>query len=214
MAVREASFIPNLHGLNYGEGMRALPTENMPDAIAEYESGDLGHYPLSQKWGVSKHRLRDELIRRGTFRSVRDANRAAMSRGQQTRRAQKPAGWQPKICRTPIEQRDYMLRRRYGITLAEYEQLLKVQGNTCAICSKPGGDTKGTRLNVDHDHSVGHVRGLLCSRCNQQLGTLEQHRWVMSAMHYLMRTGSMVPLVSPAQLNSDSEDGCYPDIPT
>lgn len=66
------------------------------------------------------------------------------------------------------------LRHRYGIDLAEYERLHEVQGNRCAICNAEGGNTRSTRLYVDHNHSTGAVRQLLCPGCNQALGIIEQ----------------------------------------
>ena len=56
--------------------------------------------------------------------------------------------------------RDTDYRKRYGITLAEYERLLAYQDGRCGICLKPPGSR---RLAVDHDHRTGMVRGLLCS---------------------------------------------------
>jgi hypothetical protein len=53
--------------------------------------------------------------------------------------------------------------------LGGYEAQLAAQGGGCAICGyrpKPGG----RRLNIDHDHKTGAVRGLLCARCNRGLG--------------------------------------------
>jgi hypothetical protein len=58
------------------------------------------------------------------------------------------------------------LRARYGITLEEYDKMLKDQGGVCAIC---GTDNPGVGFDlflVDHDHKTGKVRGLLCNRCN------------------------------------------------
>lgn len=63
---------------------------------------------------------------------------------------------------------DSMLRRKYGITLEQYNELLARQGGVCAICG--GEDQK--RLAVDHDHKTGKVRGLLCARCNPAIGFL------------------------------------------
>jgi len=84
-----------------------------------------------------------------------------------------------KSCRTQHDpayrqSRDHYYQSTYGITLEEYEAMLKVQGGKCAICgNKPGKK----RLAVDHDHKeekrVGSrlsVRGLLCRRCNEYLG--------------------------------------------
>ena len=75
-----------------------------------------------------------------------------------------------KCCRskrkpeTPEQKRDYQLRTRYGITLAQYEQMYEEQRGECYICSK------SNKLFVDHCHETGQVRGLLCHHCNLVLG--------------------------------------------
>lgn len=67
----------------------------------------------------------------------------------------------------PERRRDTLLRSRYGITLEHYNQLSTDQDHLCAICRQPA-----SRLVVDHDHSNGRVRGLLCQHCNRALGAL------------------------------------------
>lgn len=54
----------------------------------------------------------------------------------------------------------------YGLTTEGYAALLAAQGGRCAIC---WGVPRTKRLAVDHDHTSGAVRGLLCSRCNHDL---------------------------------------------
>lgn len=65
------------------------------------------------------------------------------------------------------------LRAGYGITPQDYEDMLKKQGNACAICGKPpstnGGRTR-IYLYIDHSHKTKKIRGLLCSNCNRGLG--------------------------------------------
>lgn len=67
-----------------------------------------------------------------------------------------------------IRHADY--RRKYGITIEDYDQLLNKQGGTCAIC---GIVPTNKRLDVDHCHKTGMIRGLLCNICNMALGRFE-----------------------------------------
>lgn len=80
--------------------------------------------------------------------------------------------------RNPDADADKTLRRKYGITLVDYNKLFEAQGGVCALCKK--GETtkrmkKGEgreRLAVDHCHDTGRVRGLLCFKCNTAIGSL------------------------------------------
>lgn len=74
-------------------------------------------------------------------------------------------------------QRDRYLRSNYGLTVDEYDQLLEAQGGGCAIC---GGQSGGKHLAVDHDHSTGEVRGLLCKRHNSAIA-----RWIRNSSEAL-----------------------------
>lgn len=61
-------------------------------------------------------------------------------------------------------------RKRYGITLEDYERMREEQDGVCALCGgPPNGNTEGY-FHVDHVHATGKVRGLLCSTCNLALG--------------------------------------------
>lgn len=63
--------------------------------------------------------------------------------------------------------RDRDLRSKYGIDLKTYQNMKSTQNDLCAICELP---EERKELNVDHCHSSGKVRQLLCSRCNLILG--------------------------------------------
>lgn len=65
-----------------------------------------------------------------------------------------------------LKRRAYMLNYTYGITLEQYDELLKKQNDCCYICQKPETDF-GKKLAVDHDHSTGEIFGLLCHICNK-----------------------------------------------
>lgn len=64
------------------------------------------------------------------------------------------------------------IKRWYGLTTEEYEELLARQDGGCAICSSREHALE-YRLAVDHDHITGQVRGLLCHRCNLGIGQFQ-----------------------------------------
>ena len=66
------------------------------------------------------------------------------------------------------KRRNIDLRRRYGITLAEYKAIHKKQKGRCAICGRHQREFK-RQFDVDHNHKSGYVRGLLCPYCNRKL---------------------------------------------
>lgn len=70
--------------------------------------------------------------------------------------------------------RDSQLRRKYGISAADYDRLLAKQGGGCALCGVKPEDLQAGRfrtyLHVDHCHETGRVRGLLCPDHNLLLG--------------------------------------------
>lgn len=77
------------------------------------------------------------------------------------------------------------LKYKYGITVEQRDELLAEQGGVCAIC-KTG--TPPTKLGwvVDHCHSTGKVRGILCSPCNTLLGAARDNTQTLTnAIQYL-----------------------------
>lgn len=83
------------------------------------------------------------------------------------------------------DRREYHLRHRYGIGVADVERMLADQDNKCLICDKPDPE------HVDHDHGTGRVRGILCFNCNQGLGNFRDDlRSLGRAVDYLMRGSS------------------------
>lgn len=74
----------------------------------------------------------------------------------------------------PEAWRDSWYLRKYGISLREYEELFESQSGICLICQRHADKFK-RKLVVDHDHSTGEVRGLLCFGCNMKLGWVEKY---------------------------------------
>jgi len=70
--------------------------------------------------------------------------------------------------------KDARLRREFHITLAEYYKVLDYQQGVCYICKhKYNKKGKPLQLSVDHDHTTGEVRGLLCWPCNKAIAILQ-----------------------------------------
>ena len=95
------------------------------------------------------------------------------------------------------ENREYVLKRatkyrktnkakilggKYGLSVEDYQHLLKLQDYKCAICSKEDEKTLG----IDHNHATKIVRGFLCGGCNSGLGQLQDSIPLLeSALEYL-----------------------------
>ncbi len=83
------------------------------------------------------------------------------------------------------------LKIKYGIGLEQYQELLAKQNNCCKICKAitPGRkDVK--RFAVDHCHTTGKIRGLLCSKCNTAIGLLNENPLLFEeAKKYLEENG-------------------------
>lgn len=72
-----------------------------------------------------------------------------------------------------VETRERHLVRKYGTTLAAYDAMLAAQGGKCAICHTTPDTQRYGVFHVDHCHTTGQVRGLLCRGCNHVLGHLK-----------------------------------------
>lgn len=67
------------------------------------------------------------------------------------------------------------LRWLYGITINDYRRMIEEQCGKCAICKEE------TKLVVDHCHSTGKVRGLLCGPCNFGIGNFKENKTALAA---------------------------------
>jgi hypothetical protein len=85
--------------------------------------------------------------------------------------------------------KNWQLQKEYGISLDDYNQMLINQNHECAICSDKYPKTingKLKNLHVDHCHTTGQIRGLLCFNCNSTLGRFNDDINIFqSAIDYL-----------------------------
>jgi len=76
--------------------------------------------------------------------------------------------------------RRHNLKSRYGLTAAEVSEKLTAQNGLCGICANPP-----VKAVVDHCHSTGKVRGILCHTCNIALPHVENEPFRQAALSYL-----------------------------
>jgi Autographiviridae endonuclease VII len=79
-------------------------------------------------------------------------------------------------------------KQNYGVTQKQFDALILSQQNACAICRVGFSQSKINCPHVDHNHSTGEVRGLLCHNCNALLGhSKEDQTRLSAAIEYLQR---------------------------
>jgi hypothetical protein len=90
-----------------------------------------------------------------------------------------------------INEKEYQKRRskirrlkRFNLTQEKLDAMEANQNGNCAICKRPPRASR--TLAIDHNHTTGKIRGLLCGTCNTRLGFLE--KWWTPIMDYLAKT--------------------------
>ena len=94
--------------------------------------------------------------------------------------------------RCPEKRRLEIVKSKYGLTPEEYYGLKAAANSICQICGTPEGDTKSTRLVIDHCHETGKVRGMICDKCNRALGLVgDSIQTLQNLIAYLHKNGSL-----------------------
>lgn len=104
-------------------------------------------------------------------------------------RAKKWKQENPDKVYNPEINRKQKFRSKYGLQWEDFERMYQKQNGQCLVCKKysdlwPEKKTEG--LYVDHNHSSGKVRGLLCHYCNLGLGHFKDNaNLLIEAARYL-----------------------------
>ena len=130
--------------------------------------------PCRQYWGkATKHDLYDD----------RALHLRGIVSGHTERQTEVAIQWRVETIeenrRSPdryAKGRNKSLKDRYGITLDQYDEMLVAQNSVCAICEGP---PKTKPLYVDHCHTTGRIRGLLCAGCNTKMALIDDGPEVM-----------------------------------
>lgn len=95
------------------------------------------------------------------------------------KRKQKQASMSPEDW--ALQNRQYWLKSQYNISLEQYNEMLRSQKHKCKICQKDETEVFKQTLYVDHNHTTGQVRGLLCHPCNAGLGHFRENQDLLDA---------------------------------
>jgi hypothetical protein len=106
--------------------------------------------------------------KRGYQRKCKSCHKAAAADSYEKNQDSVLARRKENYC--PTADRDKKLKRSYGISLLQYKEMLSSQGGKCLICESTTPYHNSGQFVVDHCHSTGIIRGLLCHHCNLLLG--------------------------------------------
>lgn len=165
-------------------------TEEVVTKIFQLYSENKTNDEITRITGYSEYHIRISLKQRGISRLKGNKLPLATERKCRICNLTKPIDSFPnhKICPSGKDYRcktcsnekrnDRRMRRMYGISQEQYDEMFKQQNGLCKICNKPEQtidprNKQLRRLSVDHSHTgIKKVRGLLCQKCNVSLGNL------------------------------------------
>jgi hypothetical protein len=127
------------------------------------------------------------------WRKTNPAKRAENQRNYARRYSEKlREAKERRKARDPQRHREIMAKaakrsrlKSYGMTEKSFFEAVERQNNSCAICQHKFGDRR--KPVIDHCHSTGRTRDILCSPCNTSLGHIEKPGFVAAALAYLER---------------------------
>jgi hypothetical protein len=111
----------------------------------------------------------------------RERKRVSRSKPEHSRREQ--SYHQRRLAEDPMYYKKVRLKNCFGITLQQHQAMYAAQDGCCALCKSP---VPYDRIDTDHDHTTGKVRGLLCHRCNMLMGFLDTSKELLyDAFRYM-----------------------------
>jgi len=93
------------------------------------------------------------------------------------------------------QQRDAYYRRQYGTTADEVDEIVELQGGRCLICKGELPERLASR-HLDHDHTTGRIRGVLCIDCNHGIGKLKDSPDLLLRAVVYLRKGGFLALLA------------------
>jgi hypothetical protein len=161
----------------------------------DYIAARLAWFWVHGEWPGSVVRFRDANPENLRLSNIRDSHsEPAYSQTDQGRYNAQRSRYE----RTRDRNRDLHLQAKFGITLGKYLEMSSAQDHACGICGQPETITRNGKerwLAVDHCHTTGAVRGLLCGNCNPMIGYAKDNIEVLEkAIAYLKSHQDIEPM--------------------
>ncbi len=119
---------------------------------------------------------------------VREQRERAHQAAPEKRRERQARWWKRRAEALTWKRRCQEVKRLFGLERGQYEAMIRVQQNLCAVCGCP---PPIRYLAVDHDHDTGEVRALLCRNCNLGIANFRENiHHLHAAADYLERFGA------------------------
>lgn len=113
-------------------------------------------------------------------RKLKTTTKDQIERRNATRRKNAAAG------KYKLANKKWYLKNLYGLEYEDFINMLQSQGHKCKICTCDLNSIDKSKVHVDHSHSTGKVRGILCSACNTAIGLFKENmNSLMNALAYL-----------------------------
>jgi hypothetical protein len=150
--------------------------ENKPDVHRARDN--------TRPWNEEREKEYQKGYRESHLEETREYNRSYQEKNFEELKEKKKVYRSNNSDSIKYRARSWRLKCRYGITVEEYNGMVDEQSGLCAICSI----CPSSPLVIDHCHSTGEVRGLLCILCNQAIGMLKDDPEILqSAIEYLKK---------------------------
>jgi len=162
---------------------RSCETTKPLDMFHKDRSKKLGVCSSCKACAVERTRLHLE-----ANKELIQAKKAAAYRASPEKAKERARRWgQENRAFVSARNRAMRLKNKYGLTQEKYDEIGEAQQWKCAICgSASTGSKNSTNLSVDHCHTTGVIRGLLCHPCNAGIGYLKESENIMqNAIKYL-----------------------------
>jgi hypothetical protein len=177
-----------IHSKEYHRKYYLENKERMKKTQQEYYKSEKGKAYLARK----KEKRKESIIKwyKSKGKEYYDQNKERIN-GNFVKWYHSEKGEENRIANVVYKEK-LRLKREYGITPEERNEMFKNQNGKCAICGRHQSEFKKI-FNLDHNHSTGKIRGLLCFRCNCMLGfATDDLNILKKAIKYLEMTDEQI----------------------